>query len=101
MNLNKKDLITHVLVKKPKTRQDDFLLILQVWILELGDEADESLKSSMRTLLTAFRDGKISNFETIRRCRQKIQEQVVNLRGSNYRIRHEHAEGVRESIVDG
>jgi hypothetical protein len=75
-----KDLVLYHLVNYPETRDSDSLLISMIW------------ESRNTTLYTAeffklFREGKLINPESIRRSRQKWQEERPDLRGKNYKER--------------
>ena len=59
--------VLRILETKPETRSDDWLLILEVWKEYINTEI------SVETLFTHHIALGIPNFETIRRCRQKIQ----------------------------
>jgi SMC interacting uncharacterized protein involved in chromosome segregation len=78
-----KDKIKYLLEKYPHLRDDDNKLIANVWY----NEADKSL--STEEFLKLLSQGKLTNSESIRRCRQKIQEQNIHLRGKRYNYRQE------------
>lgn len=59
--------VLRILETKPETRSDDWLLILEVWKEYISTEM------SVESLFTHHIELGIPNFETIRRCRQKIQ----------------------------
>ena len=59
--------VLRILETKPETRSDDWLLILEVW------KGYISTDISVETLFRNHIELGIPNFETIRRCRQKIQ----------------------------
>jgi hypothetical protein len=90
--------VASMLRQYPKTRDNDFLLILKVWVIELGSVADEELKKAFRILLKAYNDKEVSNFESIRRSRQKLQEENRELRGEKYFSRQEQGELFRKEI---
>lgn len=83
----------------PDTRDDDNLLILKVW-------AEEN--PSIRTKGFSFVDfskqllaGNFSSTESIRRCRQKCQQEFPHLRGKIYKMRHAEQEKVKEELKCG
>lgn len=59
--------VKRILENKPETRSDDWLLILEVWKEYISTEIP------VGTLLTHHIELGVPNFESIRRCRQKIQ----------------------------
>lgn len=70
------DMVTYLLEKYPKTRDDDRLLIGAVYACFYNvDVANATFKEVLL-------NDRLPNFETIRRCRQKIQEQNEDLRGT-------------------
>ena len=48
--------------------------------------------------LEVFSQGKLTHPESIRRCRQKIQEQNPELRGGNYNQRKEDGDNMNQQI---
>ena len=89
-----KDIVRWLLYNNPKLRSNDKRLILNVWAIERPDIRNKSFKN-FADLFTA---GKISTPETIRRCRQKIQEQEEDLRGVNYKGRQQTAKHTQQNI---
>lgn len=60
--------VKRILEQKPETRSDDWLLILEVWKEYVVTDI------SVECLFTHHIELGVPNFESIRRCRQKIQE---------------------------
>ena len=85
--------VAKILKKNVKSRDDDNLLMCLVW---------ESQKIKPYTRFTAFKrnlvKGNFATPETITRCRRKLQEKHVELRGDNYAERHNEEEKVRNQI---
>lgn len=77
-------LVLEILKKKPKTRDSDNLLRIEVEKAQGMKESDSYKKYKYRLVI-----GKISPAETIRRARQKIQEddRYKHLRGKYYKQR--------------
>lgn len=73
--------VFQVLVENPLCRDDDRLLICEIWKREMKDYPNEDT-------LQMFQIGKLSHPETIRRFRQRTQEKYDGLRGENYEKRH-------------
>ena len=98
MDINISSVVSDMLKQYPKTRDDDFLLILRVWIVQLGNTINDDMKKCFRVLLDSYHNKKISSFESIRRSRQKLQEENTELRGQKYWSRQEQAELFRQEI---
>lgn len=77
-----KDRVEYLLREFPHLRDSDERLIASYWFWELGADNIESMTA--KQLLQAYVDGRLTNTETIRRCRAKLQEQCVELRGTTY-----------------
>ena len=92
-----KDKVIELLRQNPMYRDDDNKLIARIWFHEFencpGTEATDLLK--------ALAQGKLTSSESIRRSRQKIQEEHPELRGTKYKIRHEEAEKFKEELGYG
>jgi len=78
-------------------RDSDPKLITRIW-------AEDIKKSGIQTpialdkLEEMISEGKITNGETIRRSRQKIQKENPELRGKNYRGRQSHQTTVKKDL---
>jgi hypothetical protein len=74
--------VFQVLLEFPETRDNDMVLITKIWDIQSAN----SIKTYQQ-----FKDmlilGKLAIPETIRRSRQKIQEENVSLRGKSYEKR--------------
>jgi hypothetical protein len=92
--------IEELLVALPHCRDDDNRLIANIWQKELlsicGDEGYSKL--SGQELLGLYAKHKLSNPESIRRMRQKIQELQPLLRGKSYKARQKHQGKVKQQI---
>lgn len=75
-----KPMVSHLLLTVDETRDDDNLLIANIWkkqiMLNGGGEFFEH-----------FLTNKLASAETIRRTRQRLQEQNIGLRGKKYNQR--------------
>lgn len=98
MNAKIKDKVRSILELVPSTRDNDSELISIFWEQELGHEM---IDLSAERFLTMFAHSNVlTNAESIRRARQKIQEQNEHLRGLKYRVRQILGEEVRKTISD-
>lgn len=75
-----KEIVLFYLETYPETRDSDLLLISLIW-----QSQNETLYTS--EFFKAFKDGRFTNPESIRRSRQKWQEERPDLRGKNYKER--------------
>lgn len=80
-----------VLTDLPETRDNDRILLAYIW-------AKESRAGTVEEFLTELVEGDLTHFESIRRIRQKIQEQHVALRGEKYESRHGYEGAVCEQL---
>jgi hypothetical protein len=98
MNAKIKDKVKSILELIPSTRDNDSELISIFWEQELGHEM---INLTAERFLTMFAHSNVlTNAETIRRTRQKIQEQNEDLRGLKFKVRKVLAEEVRQTIKD-
>ena len=82
----------------PETKDNDqylYALILNADLLIAGYEPKELPAHELFKLMKA---GKVSNPESVRRMRQKLQEEYENLRGASYKHRQRKAQDVRVRI---
>ena len=91
-----KDKVKALLESFLPLRDDDNKLLAYFWFYQVGEGNIKS--SSAKDLLKKISDGELANSETIRRVRQKIQEENPKLRGKSYRLRKSQAEEVRQEI---
>ena len=94
MKINsQKELINQLLRQYPHLRDDDNKLIATIWKLELKSSSHTALE-----FLQLYADKQLTNAESIRRCRAKIQELNPNLRGVKYQGRQQAAKETIEQI---
>ena len=77
-----KGMVKALLIKKPELRDNDSALIATVWWYQSQDISDKT------EFLRRFANKKYTNPESIRRCRQKLQELNPDLRGDNWNKEH-------------
>ena len=93
-----KQKVRSILELVPSTRDNDNELISTYWENELGHEI---INMSAETFLKIYATSNVlTSAESIRRNRQKIQEQNEHLRGLKYRVRQILGEEVRQTIKD-
>lgn len=92
-----KDRVRLLLEKHPHLRDNDYKLYATFIAFEIG--GIQMLKEiSGYTLLTDIADGKYTHFESVRRCRAKLQEQDEKLRGEVYAKRKRGGEDTSKTI---
>ena len=96
MNILKtKDKVLKLLKEHPHLRDDDNKLIANIWFGEIKGQ-----NLTAQSFLEKFANGKLTNPESIRRMRQKLQEEFVNLRGNNWNERHKHQVKVKQQLFE-
>ena len=93
-----KDRVKALLVKHPHLRDSDNKLIATMWKYDLIAGNRDIHFTCANEFLTLYADGKLTNSETIRRVRQKIQEENPDLRGTVNEARQKEGEEVRKQI---
>lgn len=91
MNLTEK--IKNILNKYPKTRDSDIELYARYLKIELPEEFSTLLVINMLKLIKV---GKIYSFDSISRCRRKLQEENKELRGNFYEEKQELANQIKK-----
>jgi hypothetical protein len=94
-----KDRVKSLLEKYPHLRDSDNKLIATIWKYDLLNMNTHSEEITGGQFLFLYAQNQLSNAETIRRVRQKIQEENHELRGSVEGLRKEEAEQVKKEIV--
>lgn len=90
LSKNLKQEITLLLTAYPVLKDDDMKLISIIWYEQLGKKRTIDLQD--------IYDGKVTNPESIRRMRQKVQEENENLRGKNYKARQKNTKKIKEQL---
>ena len=93
-----KDRVKALLEKHPHLRDSDNKLIATIWKQDLYNMALNPDGIAATNFLFFYADGQLSNAETIRRVRQKLQEENPDLRGTVNEARQKEGEEVRKQI---
>lgn len=94
-----KDIVKDLLTKRTELRDDDNKLIANIYLIEAGGfKALQSM--SAQDFLVNFTKGFYSSPESIRRVRQKLQENYPELRGIKYNNRKQSGENTSNEIKD-
>jgi hypothetical protein len=91
-----KDKVKFILKNKPQLRDDDNRLLATFFLYEIGLE--KLNKMNAMDLLKMIAYGELSSTESIRRVRQKLQEQNPELRGDKYCERANLGNNMKEEI---
>ena len=82
-----KETIKKILLEKPHLRDNDNKLIAAYWFRELKNKNVNVEEITALDFLHRYADNKLTNAETIRRMRAKLQEEYPEVRGRAYAIR--------------
>ena len=96
--LKSKDRVKDLLTKLPHLRDNDNKLLASVWFYELKDKRYDLHNMTGFELLKVISEAKLSNSESVRRCRAKLQELHPELRGKIYKERHKEKEIVKKDL---
>ena len=88
--------VRHLLTQAPRLRDSDERLMATIWFKHIGEDKIKSL--SAINLLQVLADGGLPSYESISRCRRKIQEEVPELRGKKWKERHDAEEAVKTEL---
>ena len=94
---NLENIVIDILTNNPKARDDDHILAGAIWIREIGG-SDIAREMGLWEFLRLFMTHEVASFESISRCRRKVQELDRGLRGEKYEFRHNRQEEVKEQI---
>ena len=86
--------VEKLLELKPHLRDDDNSLICNIWFSEVDNIGDYSAIK----FLKIFSEGKLTSPESIRRMRQKLQEENESFRGESYKARHKEKDNITDNI---
>lgn len=93
-----KDIVEKLLTEQPHLRDDDNRLLASVWYIQIKQMNFLPARINGYDVLEMVAEKKLSNSESVRRCRAKLQELNVNLRGKIYYERHKHRADVENEL---
>jgi|LakMenEpi03Aug12_release.lakeMendotaPanAssembly.Ray.scaffolds.fasta_scaffold518811_1 hypothetical protein len=94
------DFVRAVLVEKPDCRDCDRKLVTTIWHRQLSAAGCDPKSMSVEAFFLRFRsDDSLWCPESIRRCRQKLQEECPELRGLLYKKRQQKARDVSLALA--
>jgi|TARA_R100000501_G_C2575917_1_gene81032 hypothetical protein len=83
------------LTKYPLLRDDDERLMANMWVSHIGNLE----KIDGKEILHMLASHKLPSYESISRCRRKLQEKKPHLRGEKWDKRHGRAKEIRREIA--
>ena len=89
---NIQNIVSHILETDERSRDNDAYLVAHIWWNETP-----KIKSK-GDFLEMMAMGKVASYESISRCRRKLQELHPELRGTKYESRHNHQEQVKQEL---
>lgn len=93
-----KELVENILENKIETRDNDSILVIEVWKLELKNLGYHPTLSEIKVFYDLYSNNKLSNSESITRVRRKLQEHNPRLRGDLYGVRHDYTDEIKHQI---
>ena len=96
VNLDIKGKVRALLLKDHRTRDNDALLCALIWHNELLKK--DKLNITAVEFLKIYSENTLTNYESVRRCRAKIQEEEPSLRGETYKLRQEKSQRIKKEI---
>ena len=93
--INTADKVKSLLEVSEILRDDDLLLMAIIWDSELKAM---KLKGYTGDFLQAFSWGNLTNSESIRRTRQRLQQEFPHLRGESYKNRTQNQSKIKAEI---
>lgn len=93
------DRVKTLLKENPRLRDADTSLVSNIWYREIKNLGKNPNKISAFDFLSIHSEGRLSNSESIRRCRQKLQEEFPELRGQKYEARQNNKGNIKEDLI--
>ena len=87
--------VTKLLTKYPSLRDNDDKLMANIWCNRIDNLSNETATN----VLIMLAKRKLPSYESISRCRRKIQELKPELRGNKWVQRQSRAKKIRKEIV--
>ena len=94
--INLSDQIVKLLKKKSHLRDNDRRLTCNIWWKSVSNP--ELLM--FEDFINLYIEGKIPESDSITRCRRKVQEEIEELRGENWDLRHGLEDVIKEELKE-
>lgn len=95
-----KDRVQRILSLVDYSRDDDNILIHYIWNEDLINKGLDAKYITAYRFFEMFSDGELTSPESIRRVRQKLQEQNEDLRGYKYKKRMDNQERIKQQLKE-
>jgi len=95
-----KDRVQRILSLMEYSRDDDNILIHYMWIEDLINKGLDYKYITAYRFFEMLAHGELTSPESIRRVRQKLQEQNEDLRGYKYKKRIENQERIKQQLKE-
>lgn len=93
-----KERVKNLLERLDYCREDDNRLIANIWLSDAGGVKAVANMMAM-DFLSEIAKGNLTSAESIMRCRRKIQEEIPELRGKNYRARKDNEGNIKRDLL--
>ena len=97
-----RDIVTKLLTDNPHLRDDDEKLLANVYWQRVSSTLLHKLSpeqlEGVKLFLKEVADGNLPNYQSISRCRRKLQQTNPSLRGKLYDKRHEMTSFVKDEL---
>ena len=90
------DNVKELLTNWTSIRDNDEKLMANIWGMFIGEKDLDNM--SGRDLLSALSHGTLPSYESISRCRRKLQEEYPYLRGNQWHQRHKRARTIKKEM---
>ena len=91
------DEVEKMLLMYPSLRDNDERLMANIWYKFIGDNT--LTYTSGFNVLSMLSKGKLPSYESVSRCRRKIQELKPKLRGEKWTERQKRAKKIKKEIA--
>ena len=78
-----------ILEGSEEARNESQVCVCTYWTLELEEQGNNAISICAGNLFDLIKQKKLTSAETIRRTKCKLQEEIIELRGSGYKHRKE------------
>lgn len=90
--------VKNLLEKFPKYRDNDELLVVQIWYNELKAKGINVKTISAMDFLNYYKDNNLTTADCISRARRKVTEEHENLRGKSYHPRQKKQSEYKQEV---
>ena len=94
--INLADKITKLLTIRPHLRDNDRRLTCNIW----WDSVPNPESITFKDFTDLYIKGKIPESDSITRCRRKVQEEIKELRGKSWDLRHGLQDEIKKELKE-